>query len=60
MTISGIPFLEIKRLESLIKDGTCMSGINSRIMARLLAQVNMKYIPSRQRHIRMFLYNGPG
>ena len=39
---SGIPLLDMKRLKPFIKDGTCMSGVNSRCMTQLLAQVNNK------------------
>ena len=52
--------LNIKCLKPLIKDGTCMSGINSRCMARLLAQVNNKlYTFKRALFPDVATYNGP-
>ena len=58
--MSDVPLLDIKRLKPLIKDGACMPDVNSRCMARLLAQVNNKIYTLKTATLpNVLTYNGP-
>ena len=54
-TMPGISILDIKHLKLRIKDGTCISGVNSRYWCKS----TIKYTSSRQRPFLFFLHINP-
>ena len=54
-TTPGISILDIKHLKLRIKDGTCISGVNSRYWCKS----TIKYTSSRQRPFLFFLPINP-